>query len=106
MVSYEQFIKKFPTTEDFEKAYPVGKKVYWCDRYKYTIVGYVTDTQFSKKDDFSHLVVMKSWSKYKQRWFYQTADVYVFYATVEMVERELKEDKKREKKAKKLAENS
>lgn len=38
MVSYEKFIEKFPTTDDLEKAYPVGKKITWCDRTKRTIV--------------------------------------------------------------------
>lgn len=98
MVSYEEFIKKFPTTEDFEKAYPVGKKVTWCDRRKCTIVGYQIDTQFKKKDDFTHLVVMKGWSKYKQRWYYDVVNSYVFYATVEMMDRELKADTKLKKK--------
>ena len=39
MVSYEKFIEKFPTTDDLEKAYLVGKKITWCDRTKRTIVG-------------------------------------------------------------------
>lgn len=98
MVNYEDFVKKFPNTGDLEKAYPVGKKITWCDRLKYTIVGYQIDTQFKKKGDFSHLVVMKCWSKYKQRWYYNVVDTYIFYATVEMMERELKEDRRMSKK--------
>lgn len=39
MVIYEKFIEKFPTTDDLEKTYPVGKKITWCDRTKRTIVG-------------------------------------------------------------------
>lgn len=31
MVSYEKIIEKFPTTDDLEKAYPVGKKITWCN---------------------------------------------------------------------------
>lgn len=98
MVSYEDFIKKFPTIEDLEKAYSVGKKITWIDRTKRTIVGYFIDEQFKKKDDFSHLVIMKWWSKYKQRWCYDIIDSFVFYSVVEMMERELKEDKKMNKK--------
>lgn len=97
MVSYEKFIEKFPTTEDLEKAYPVGKKIVWCDRMKYTIVGYQIDSTFRNKEDFSHIVIMKTWSKYKQRWYYTVSDAYVFYATVEMMEREMKADAKSKK---------
>lgn len=97
MVSYEDFIKKFPTIEDLEKEYPVGKKITWSDRTKRTIVGYFIDEQFKKKDYFSHLVIIKWWSKYKQRWFYDVVNSYFFYATIEMIERELNEDRKREK---------
>ena len=92
MISYEQFIKKFPNTESLEKAYPVGKKVVWSDRNKYTIVGYQTDRQFKNKDDFANLVTIKHWSKYKQRWFYQTIDCFVFYSVVELMERETKKE--------------
>ena len=98
MVEYDEFIKKFPTTDDLEKAYPVGKKITWCDRYKYTIIGYIIDEQFKNKDDFEHLVIMKCWSKYKQRWCYSTVNTFVFYTTVEMMEREEKADKAMKKK--------
>ena len=92
MIEYEDFIKKFPTTEDFEKAYPVGKKVTWYDGSKYTIVGYQIDNQFKSKDNFKHLVIVKWWSKHKQRWYYDVESPYVFYATVEMMK-----DKKKKK---------
>lgn len=98
MVSYEDFIKKFPTTKDLEKAYPVGKRIIWCDRTNRIIVGYHIDEQFKKKGDFSHLVIMRFWSKYKQRWFYDIVNSFIFYSVVEMMERELKEDKKMSKK--------
>lgn len=101
MISYEKFAEKFSTTDDFEKAYPVRKKITWYDRLKYTIVGYQTDTQFKNKDDFYHLVVMKCWSKYKQRWCYSVVGTYVFYATVEIIERALKEERKVNEKKKK-----
>ena len=94
MKNYEKFIERFPTTDDFEKAYPVGKKITWCDRTKRTIVGYLIDEQFKKKDDFSHLVAMKYWVKHKQSWYYDIVDSFVFYSVVEMMEREVKAEQK------------
>lgn len=87
MVSYENFLEKFPKPEDLEKAYPVGKKIKWCDGMKYTVVCYITD---KNRNSLSHLVIVKRYSKYGRRWYYNVIDSYVFYATVEMVERETK----------------
>lgn len=101
MVSYEKYIEKFPTLADLEKAYPVGKKIVWCDRMTYTIVCYHTDRTFNKKDDCANIVVIRTWSKHKRCWYYSTVDAFVFYSTVEMMERELKEDRKRKAKEKK-----
>ena len=98
MISYEKFIEKFPTTDDLEKAYPVGKKIIWCDRTKRTIVGYFVDRQFKKDDDYSHLVIMKFWAKHKQCWYYDIVDSFVFYSVVEMMERELKADMREKRK--------
>lgn len=100
MVTYEQFIKKFPNTDDLEKAYPVGTTFTWCNRQKYHIVGYCIDEQFKNKDEFNHLVICKTWSKYKQCWYYDAFNTFVFYSTVEMMERELKYDKQNKKKNK------
>jgi len=89
MINYEQFINKFPTTESLENEYPVGKKFTWCDGYKYTIVGYMIDNQFKKKGDFEHLIVVKFWSKSGHVWCYRIMNTFVFYSTVELIEREM-----------------
>lgn len=105
MISYEKFIEKYPDEEDFngisfEKDFPIGTKFTWCDRNKYTIVNYFKDTCFSKKDNYDHLVVFKTWSKYGGRWCYQVANTFVFYSTWEMMQREMDTEEKIKKKKK------
>lgn len=94
MIKFEEFIEKFPTTESFEKVFPVGKKITWIDHDRYTIVGHQIDEQFSKKGKFAHLVIMKCWSKYKQRWHYEIVGSFTFYSMIELMERETADDKK------------
>lgn len=90
MITFEEFAEKFPTTEAFEKTFPPGKKITWYDRYKYTIVGYQIDEQFTNKDKYAHLVIMKCWVKHKQRWHYEIVSSFTFYSMLEFMERETK----------------
>lgn len=87
MTTYEEFKVKYPTLEDFVKAFPVGTKFRWIDRDLWHLVGYQVDTLFKDKT-VNPLVIIKSWSKYKQRWCYNVYNVYVFYSTWEMMKRE------------------
>ena len=100
MISYDQFIEKYPGElgedfEVFEKDFPVGKRITWCDHKKYVICSYFIDNQFSKENVFDHMIVFKAWSKYAQRWCYHVESTFVFYSVWEMMKRELKEDKKK-----------
>ena len=101
MINYKQFKEKFPTPEDFEKAYPVGKYVGWDGPEKYTvIVAYIHDTYTAFKyaadpcklpqPEYTdvYLVAIKTWIPSKADWAYSVVDTYTFYATVEMMERE------------------
>jgi hypothetical protein len=94
MINYDEFKKRFPTTDDFEKAYPPGKKVVWNDRKKYTVVNYVEDWNHGKEIEKVHLVVMKRWSNHYRNWMYDITRSFVFYSVVEMMKGVLKEDKK------------
>lgn len=42
-----------------------GEKFYWSDRNLYHIVHIFNDGDYT-------MVVMKSWNKYKNRWYYET----------------------------------
>lgn len=95
MITYENFVKKFKDTETFEKQFPAGTKFRWYDRNLWHIVGYCTDDLFKNKDDFNHLVIMKSWSKYKQRWTYNVCSCFEFYSIYELMIREEKQSKKK-----------
>lgn len=44
----------------------VGEKLYWSDRNLWHIVHIFNDGEDT-------MIVMKAWSKYKQRWMYQVA---------------------------------
>ena len=88
MDSYKEFIEKYPDTESFEKAYPPGKKFKWCDRDTWYIVGYLIDDKNYKrknKDYFNHIVIIKSWAKYKQRWVYETHSTFCFYDMLQLM---------------------
>ena len=88
MVSYEEFEKRFPDSESFEKEFFVGKKVWWSDRNKYTVVGHFVDVMKKYEE---HLVIIKRWLKTKKCWDYHLVNDYLFYAVVEMMEREMKD---------------
>lgn len=90
MITFDKFIKKYPTIDKFEKDFPVGKKFKWIDRDTWKVVGYIIDEEFKNKDDFAHLVIIKSWNKYKQRLAYNVVNVFEFYSVWEMLKRESK----------------
>lgn len=85
---FEEFLEKFKTTEEFEKAYPVGKKILWTDRDKWTIVGYIEDKLFTNKDYFEHLVIIKKWLKHRRYWTYQTHSIYLLYFVDKLMKKE------------------
>ncbi len=90
MVSYEQFVEMFKGTESFEKAFPPGFRFKYMDGDTWQVVTYVIDDQFKRKnpDYFTHLIVIKSWSKHKQRWCYRVETTFCFYSTWEFVNRD------------------
>ena len=98
MIKYEQFVEMFKDTETFEKAFPPGFRFKYIDGDTWQIVAYIIDDQFKRKDPkyFTHLVVIKSWSKYKQRWCYRTDTTFCFFSTMELCNRGEKRKKTKE----------
>lgn len=110
MINYKRFKEKFPTPEDLEKAYPVGKDVAWLGYEKFTtVVAYIHDAyttfEYAAKPHKLpelvctdvHLVVIKTWIPSKVGWSYSVVDAFTFYSTVEMIEREMAIEAKKSK---------
>jgi hypothetical protein len=77
MNDYEEFEQKYPDIKSFEKDYPIGKKFRWFDRDLWHIVSYFNDNGL--------FVVIKSWSKYKQRWCYEVHSAFGLVDGLEML---------------------
>lgn len=89
MIKLEDFYRKYPDLEAFQKDFPVGFSCKWCDRRtKYHIVSYAVDHLFSDPEDYTNVVILKSYTPGNHRWYYTCMDVYVFYSTWEILKRE------------------
>ena len=64
----DEFIEKYPNSESFIKDYPIGMKFRWWNKELYHIVSYFEDDGL--------YVVIKSWTKYKQRWCYEVISAF------------------------------
>ena len=82
ITDHKIYLKKFPTSKDFQNYFPPGKKFHWCDRKTvYHVAGFFQDGD-------SDLIILKYYNKYKKGWYYNCMDSFLFYSIYEMLERE------------------
>lgn len=92
-------IEKMDTQEVID-MFPEGSSFVYLDWDKWYVVKYLYDNiPAGKKNKEIPLVVIKSWSKYKQRWTYKAEHLAVFVYTACLFTLEAKERKKDAKKS-------
>jgi hypothetical protein len=91
-------IEKMDTQEVID-MFPEGSSFVYLDWDKWYVVKYIYDNiPVGKKKQEIPLVVIKSWSKYKQRWTYKTEHLAAFVYTACLFTLEAEERKKDKKK--------
>ena len=79
MIEFEKnFEEKYTNSEDFVNDFPVGHEFYWWNHELYHIVSYFEDNGL--------YVVIKSWTKYKQRWCYEVISAYGLYDGLQILD--------------------
>lgn len=96
MINKEEFIKMFPTPEDFKEKLKPGTIFKYYDRTYYEIRGYMDD-EFLDGEKIT-LVALRSCVRYKEgrkwimHWSYTMQEIFDFYSVYEFCSREFGDD--------------
>lgn len=96
MIRKEEFFKKYPTLEAFQKEHPIGEKFRYYDKCIWEIRGYMNDT-FPDGESLI-LVTLRTYVRYKEdghyvkHWSYKMQELYDFYCVYDFSKREWGKD--------------
>lgn len=100
MIKKEEFLKKYPTLESFQKKHPIGEKFRYYDRCIWEIRGYMND-EFPNGEKLT-LVALRTYTRYKdddgcyvKNWSYKMQELYDFYCVYDFSKREHGKDFKK-----------